>query len=118
MEISNCTHLDLDRGILEFDKAIRVILGEPAARRPSPAEAVPENGLDEGTRRAAAALMRVNHCGEVCAQALYQGQALASSNLDIKDALEKAASEEDDHLACAPPRLRELGGRVSLLNPL
>jgi len=118
MEISNCTHLDLDRGILEFDKAIRVILGEPAARRPSPAEAVPENGLDEGTRRAAAALMRVNHCGEVCAQALYQGQALASSNLDIKDALAKAASEEADHLAWSAQRLRELGGRVSLLNPL
>ena len=118
MEISNCTRLDLDRGVLEFDKAMRVILGELAARRPSPAEAVAENGLDEGTRRDAAALMRVNHCGEVCAQALYQGQALASSNDDIRDALAKAASEEADHLAWSAQRIRELGGRLSLLNPL
>jgi len=118
MEISNCRRFDLDRGILEFDKAIRVILGELAAHRPSPAEAVPENGLDEGTRRAAAALMRVNHCGEVCAQALYEGQALAYSNDDIKDALAKAAGEEADHLAWSAQRVRELGGRLSLLNPL
>ncbi len=113
MEISNCTRFDLDRGILEFDKAIRVIFGEPAARRPSPAEAVPENSLDDGTRSAAAALMRVNHCGEVCAQALYQGQALASSNDGIKGALAKAAREEADHLAWSAQRVRELGGRLS-----
>ena len=118
MEISNCTRLDLDRGILEFDKAIRVILAEPAARRPSPAEAVAEGDLDDGLRRDAAALMRVNHCGEVCAQALYQGQALASSNERVKDALAKAAREEADHLAWSAQRIRELGGRQSLLNPL
>ncbi|HYS74913.1 MAG TPA: 2-polyprenyl-3-methyl-6-methoxy-1,4-benzoquinone monooxygenase [Burkholderiales bacterium] len=118
MEISNCRRFDLDRGILEFDKAIRVILAEPAARRPSPAEAVAEGDLDDGLRRDAAALMRVNHCGEVCAQALYQGQALASSNDDIKDALAKAAREEADHLAWSAQRVRELGGRLSLLNPL
>jgi 3-demethoxyubiquinol 3-hydroxylase len=118
MQISNCTRFNLDRGILEFDKAMRVILGEPAARRPSPAEAVAEGDLDDGLRRNAAALMRVNHCGEVCAQALYQGQALASSNDDIRDALAKAASEEADHLAWSAQRVRELGGRLSLLNPL
>jgi len=118
MQISNRTRFDLDRGILEFDKAVRVILGEPTARRPSPAEAVAEGDLDDGLRRNAAALMRVNHCGEVCAQALYQGQALASSNEDIRDALAKAASEEADHLAWSAQRVRELGGRVSLLNPL
>lgn len=62
--------------------------------------------------------MRVNHCGEVCAQALYQGQALASSNDDVKDALAKAAREEADHLAWSAQRVRELGGRLSLLSPL
>jgi ubiquinone biosynthesis monooxygenase Coq7 len=62
--------------------------------------------------------MRVNHCGEVCAQALYQGQALASSNEAIQRALAKAASEEADHLAWSAQRVRELGGRLSLLNPL
>src|SRR3979490_3603682 len=62
--------------------------------------------------------MRVNHCGEVCAQALYQGQARASSNDDIKGALSKAAREEADHLAWSAQRVRELGGRPSLLNPL
>jgi ubiquinone biosynthesis monooxygenase Coq7 len=110
--------MDLDYCIVEFDKGLRVLLGEPAARRPSPAEAVAEGDLDDGLRRDAAALMRVNHCGEVCAQALYQGQALASASEDIKGALAKAASEEADHLAWSAQRVRELGGRLSLLNPL
>ena len=118
MRISSHTHFDLDRGILEFDRALRVLLGEPVARRPSPAETVPDEDLRDEVRREAAALMRVNHCGEVCAQALYQGQALASSNEDITGALAKAASEEADHLAWSAQRVRELGGRLSLLNPV
>jgi ubiquinone biosynthesis monooxygenase Coq7 len=118
MGISNSTRLNLDRYILEFDKALRVILGESVARRPSPAESIPEENLNDEVRRHAAALMRVNHCGEVCAQALYQGQSLASSNEDIKGALGKAAREEADHLAWSAQRVRELGGRLSLLNPL
>src|SRR3989449_4198478 len=118
MEISNATRFDLDRCILEFDKALRILYGEPVASRRSPAEAVPEGDLDDGLRRDAAALMRVNHCGEVCAQALYQGQSLASSNEDIKGALANAAREEADHLAWSAQRVRELGGRLSLLNPL
>ena len=80
MEISNYTRCDPDRCILEFDKALRILYGEPDARRPSPADAVAEEDLRDEVRRDAAALMRVNHCGEVCAQALYQGQALASSS--------------------------------------
>ncbi len=109
---------DLDYCIGEFDKALQILYGEPVARRPSPAEAVAEEDLRDEVRRDAAALMRVNHCGEVCAQALYQGQALASSNDDLKDALAKAAREEADHLAWSARRVRELGGRLSLLNPL
>ena len=118
MEISNTTRFDLDRCILELDRAVRILYGEPVARRPSPAEAVAEEDLRDEVRRHAAALMRVNHCGEVCAQALYQGQALASSNDDVKDALAKAAREEADHLAWSAQRVRELGGRLSLLSPL
>jgi len=118
MEISNPTRFDLDRCILEFDKVLRVLLSDSVARRPSPAEPIPEENLNDEVRRHAAALMRVNHCGEVCAQALYQGQSLASSSEDIQGALAKAASEEADHLAWSAQRVRELGGRLSLLNPL
>jgi ubiquinone biosynthesis monooxygenase Coq7 len=107
-----------DSLIVEFDRALRTVLGEPPSRRKNPAEAVAEEPLDDGQRRRAAALMRVNHCGEVCAQALYQGQALASSSRQIKAALARAASEEIDHLAWSAQRIRELGGRASLLNPV
>jgi 3-demethoxyubiquinol 3-hydroxylase len=118
MELSTPPRLDPDRCISELDKALRVLFGEPSSNRASPAEAVPEADLDAGARRDAAALMRVNHCGEVCAQALYQGQALASSNDSVRKALENAASQESDHLAWSADRVRELGGRLSLLNPL
>jgi ubiquinone biosynthesis monooxygenase Coq7 len=74
--------------------------------------------LSPEERAEAAALMRVNHCGEICAQALYQGQALASRNADLRRALEQAAREEEDHLAWTEQRIAELGGRTSLLNPL
>ena len=107
-----------DSAIREFDRALRTVLGEPVPRRRNPAEAVAEEPLDDVQRRRAAALMRVNHCGEVCAQALYQGQALASSTREIKAALARASSEEADHLAWSAQRIRELGGRTSLLNPV
>jgi 3-demethoxyubiquinol 3-hydroxylase len=109
---------DLDQLVAGFDRVVRVLLGEPVARRPSPAEGAAEDNLDLTTRRHAAALMRVNHCGEVCAQALYQGQALASSDEAIRGALESAAKEESDHLAWSAQRVRELDGRLSVLNPL
>jgi 3-demethoxyubiquinol 3-hydroxylase len=118
MDFSAFSRFDLDRCVLEFDRAVRVVFGEPAARRPSPAGEGTEDNLDAATRRDAAALMRVNHCGEVCAQALYQGQALASSNERVRTALEKAADEESDHLSWSAERVRELGGRLSVLNPL
>jgi 3-demethoxyubiquinol 3-hydroxylase len=118
MEFSDGKRFDLDRCISDVDKVVRVLFGEPAARRPSPAESTAEDNVDPAMRRHAAALMRVNHCGEVCAQALYQGQALASSSESTKGALDKAAGEESDHLAWSAERVRELGGRLSLLNPI
>ena len=114
---STLEHLDPDRCIAGLDKAVRVLLGNPVARRASPAEGVREDNLEPELRRHAAALMRVNHCGEVCAQALYQGQAAGSSNESLRHALERAASEESDHLAWSAERVRELGGHLSLLNP-
>ena len=107
----------LDRCISAFDRAVRTVLGDPVAHRPSPAEGTAEENLDLAMRRHAAALMRVNHCGEVCAQALYQGQALASASETTRRALDKAAAEENDHLAWSAERVSELGGRLSLLNP-
>jgi ubiquinone biosynthesis monooxygenase Coq7 len=118
MGFSSDRRLYPDRLVSELDKVVRVLFGEAVAGRPGPALGATEDNLDSARRRHAAALMRVNHCGEVCAQALYQGQALASSDTTIKDALEKAAKEEGDHLAWSAERVRELGGRLSLLNPL
>jgi len=115
---SSSRRFDLDRCISSLDGVVRVLFGEPVAHRSSPADGTPEDNLDQAARRQAAALMRVNHCGEVCAQALYQGQALASSNEVVRKALDKAAREENDHLAWSAERVRELDGRLSLLNPL
>ena len=108
----------LDRLIAEFDRALRTVSNVAEASRVSPAEALAEAELNEGDRRHAAALMRVNHVGEVCAQALYQGQALTARDAHARQALERAAREEEDHLAWSAQRVHELGGRTSLLNPL
>jgi ubiquinone biosynthesis monooxygenase Coq7 len=108
----------LDRVILEFDRALRAVAGVHHATRPSPAGGLLEAQIDDSEKRHAAALMRVNHVGEVCAQALYQGQALTARNESNRSALERAALEEEDHLAWSAERIRELGGRPSLLNPL
>ncbi len=111
-------HNPIDRLIGEFDPALRAVAGVATAARPSPGQAKPEAELDAAERAHAAALMRVNHVGEVCAQALYQGQALTARDRGAKAALEQAAREEQDHLAWSAERIRELGGRPSLLNPL
>jgi ubiquinone biosynthesis monooxygenase Coq7 len=110
--------LSLDELILGFDRALRAVAGAPRAARPSPAERVPEAGLEPAEREHSAALMRVNHVGEVCAQALYQGQAITARDASARAGLEQAAREEEDHLAWSAARIRELGGRPSLLNPL
>jgi 3-demethoxyubiquinol 3-hydroxylase len=108
----------LDRFIAQFDRALRAVSGVAHAARASPAVGVPEAELDDHARSHAAALMRVNHVGEVCAQALYQGQALTARDARARASLEEAAREEEDHLAWSAERIRELGGRTSVLNPL
>ncbi len=108
----------IDRLIARFDRALRAMVGVQEARRPSPAAAVSQPPLSETARSHSAALMRVNHVGEVCAQALYEGQALAAREGRTRESLERAAEEERDHLAWCAQRIRELGGRASLLNPL
>ena len=107
-----------DTLIGQFDRALRVVAGVHQASRPSPAAQVPDAELEPAERSRSAALMRVNHVGEVCAQALYQGQSLASRDSSVRQLLAKAAAEEEDHLAWSQNRIAELGGRTSLLNPL
>jgi ubiquinone biosynthesis monooxygenase Coq7 len=107
-----------DRAIREFDRALRSLAGVHRAERPNPAARLAEASLTDDARAHAAALMRVNHVGEVCAQALYQGQALTARDPQARQQLEQAAREEQDHLAWSAERIRELDGRPSLLNPL
>lgn len=110
--------LDLDRVIIAFDNGLRTLLAPAHGARSTPGEAMPEPELTAAERQHAAGLMRVNHTGEICAQALYQGQALTARNEDARAALEKAAAEETDHLAWTAQRIGELGGRPSFMNPL
>ena len=107
----------LDRLIIEFDKVLRTLSATPSSGRPTPGGALAEAQLSDAERRHAAALMRVNHCGEVCAQALYQGQALSCDEPAVTRSLEQAGREESEHLAWTAKRVSELGGRLSLLNP-
>jgi ubiquinone biosynthesis monooxygenase Coq7 len=109
----------LDRLLLQADSALKTLLpftGQP--QRPSPAISQPAVELEPRDLRHVTGLMRINHTGEVCAQALYQGQALTARLANIRDSMERAAEEEIDHLAWCEERIRELGGRPSLLNPL
>lgn len=107
----------LDQFISALDSGLRTVFAPSHAARAYPAT-TPEAELSEAERRQVAALMRVNHVGEVCAQALYSGQALTSKNPQVRADLQRAAAEETDHLAWCEQRLDELGGRKSLLNPL
>lgn len=109
---------DLDRLIVAFDNGLRTLFAPARSARPHPDAAVDEAELSAQERELAAALMRVNHTGEICAQALYQGQALTARNADAREALERAAAEETDHLAWTAQRNSELGGRLSVFNPL
>jgi len=109
----------IDRLILEFDTALRSVVGGANAHRPTPgSEAGANTGLEVAERKHAAGLMRVNHVGEVCAQALYQSQKLVARNPDIQAMLDHSRQEEMDHLAWCETRLLELGSHTSYLNPL
>ena len=109
----------LDRALIEIERALGTIFDPaPVAVRPSPAKDVADAELDDAARRHAAGLMRVNHVGEVCAQALYFGQAAFARDDRQRARMLDAAAEETDHLAWCGERLRELDSRPSLLNPL
>jgi ubiquinone biosynthesis monooxygenase Coq7 len=107
-----------ERAIVEFDKILRTLAAPAHSTRVLPGYSLPDDDLTEAQRSEVAALMRVNHVGEICAQALYQGQALTSRDSFLRHSLEHAAQEETEHLAWTSQRISELGGRTSLLNPL
>lgn len=108
----------LDNVIAGFDKALRVIAGVATATRPNPGMHVADATLSEAEQRRSVGLMRVNHVGEVCAQALYDAQARFAGNDALRVQFEQAGREEEDHLAWTAERLAELGSQPSLLNPL
>lgn len=108
----------LDHWLGELQGGLSTVFARPSAQRPSPAYGAPEADLDELARRHAAGLMRINHTGEVCAQALYSGQAAVARDAAVRAQLQEAAEEETDHLAWCAERLDELHSRPSLLNPL
>ena len=109
----------IDRLLMQLDTAMRTVAGKPAVTgRAYPAAEIADHTLDDTARRHIAGLMRVNHSGEVSAQALYQGQSVIARNPELRSKLEQAAAEENDHLAWTENRLHELGSSTSLLNPL
>jgi ubiquinone biosynthesis monooxygenase Coq7 len=107
-----------DEWIIGFDRALRTLAGTASSQRPNPAVNLPEETLTPEERRHAGGLMRVNHTGEVCAQALYQAQALTARDPEVRRRFALAAREEEDHLAWTQERLAELGDRTSHANPL
>lgn len=110
--------LNLDSMIIEFDKGLRTLFSTAHSVRPYPDQDIADGELSDSERRKAAALMRVNHSGEICAQALYQGQALTARDPQVQAKLGEAAREETEHLAWTAHRVEELGSHVSVLNPL
>ncbi|MCB1791813.1 MAG: 2-polyprenyl-3-methyl-6-methoxy-1,4-benzoquinone monooxygenase [Gammaproteobacteria bacterium] len=107
-----------DQLMLNADQALRTLFGRPqVTERPNPAVDMPDAELSDVQRDHVARLMRINHTGEVCAQALYQGQALTARDPVVRTSMERSAAEENDHLDWCEQRVEELGGRLSLLNP-
>lgn len=112
------TMINVDKLIIGFDSALRTLLTPAQTLRPVPGSDLPDVELTDTEKQRSGALMRVNHVGEVCAQALYQGQGLTARNEAVQQTLMQAAREETEHLAWTERRIAELGGRKSLLNPL
>ena len=110
--------ISLDSAICAFDRTLRTMSNVASASRPNPAVGVTEPGLTEEEKTHSAGLMRVNHVGEVCAQALYAAQSAFAKTPLTREQFQKAGEEEVDHLAWTADRLQELGSRTSLLNPL
>ncbi|MCX8514519.1 MAG: 2-polyprenyl-3-methyl-6-methoxy-1,4-benzoquinone monooxygenase [Burkholderiales bacterium] len=108
----------LDKIILELDKIINNLSNHPVSTRPHPDEKIEDAILSQHEKRQIIGLMRVNHCGEICAQALYQGQAITAKDKSNQIAFHQAAEEEIEHLAWTSKRLEQLGGKPSKLNPL
>lgn len=108
----------LDTVLIGVQNTLETLCGHPAATRPNPAQHIPEADLSDTQKQLAARLMRVNHAGEVSAQALYQGQAWVAGTPELKAHLTHAAAEETDHLAWCAERIDELGGHTSYLNPI
>ena len=111
-------NMSAEQFIIEFDRALRTVFSSARSQRPVPGGELPEADLSDQEKAHVSGLMRVNHVGEICAQALYQGQALTSRDPSVREALRSAADEETEHLAWTEQRLAELGGRKSLLNPV
>ena len=109
---------NFDSLLTTADRALRTLFAHHHASRTNPASGIADTSLSDVEKSEASALMRVNHVGEVCAQALYTAQALATKNEALRKHLQTACEEETDHLAWTEERLKELGGRTSLLNPL
>jgi ubiquinone biosynthesis monooxygenase Coq7 len=110
--------LNIDKWIVEFDKGLRTVFSPASTQRLLPGKDLPTVNLTEAEKGLSAGLMRVNHSGEVCAQALYQGQALSARNPEAQTALDRAAQEETEHLNWCETRLKELGSHKSYLNPV
>ena len=110
--------MNLDRVINPLDRALRALFAPANSARPIPGADLEEDALTDSQRKLSESLMRVNHTGEVCAQALYEGQMLAARDEPVRKLLGDAAQEETEHLAWTERRLSELGGRKSLLEPL
>tara|TARA_B100000686_G_scaffold205766_1_gene212607 strand:- start:3276 stop:3902 length:627 start_codon:yes stop_codon:yes gene_type:complete len=110
--------LNIEKIIIGFDGALRTLLAPAQTVRKIPGKDFPETSLTKIEKNKSSALMRINHTGEVCAQALYQGQALTTKNAKVQQSLNQAAREEVEHLAWTEQRITELGGRKSLLNPI
>lgn len=108
----------IDDWISAADNMLRTVSGGSQARRPNPARGLPQTALPPEAQQRSGALMRVNHVGEVCAQALYEAQALGTRNAEQRDHLRQAAQDEVDHLAWTARRLDELGAHRSWLNPI
>ena len=110
--------LNLDSLIIEFDKGLRTLFAKAPTARPYPDADIAESPMSDAEKKHAAALMRINHTGEICAQALYQGQALTAKDPAVEAKLNHAAWEETEHLAWTSHRVYELGGRLSLFGEM